>query len=278
MWEEAVLGLGFFLISGCVVVALLRIFILKSSRDSDVKRLKPQRVQSMVIQEEENMDWVALIAEQVRRVYLDDLSEAQARGVLEGLLGRDKVQVNELTLRGLSAEVSKVSVRDEHDMLVLAARLKFSAPGSRACLAGDCPVPLAGVAKCDLPVDVTLAEPALDMHVRLTWEVNGHSRFTFCFLTPPAMSVDADVRLGRAPKTIDSPFVTKVLSQNLQKLVQSFVHPATLAWASPARFSFQAGRDEGVTPSYSPSLSAMHIDTPRGPAVRRRRTASHSDL
>eukprot|EP01061_Rhynchopus_euleeides_P014810 TRINITY_DN25512_c0_g1_i1.p1 TRINITY_DN25512_c0_g1~~TRINITY_DN25512_c0_g1_i1.p1 ORF type:complete len:284 (+),score=62.61 TRINITY_DN25512_c0_g1_i1:157-1008(+) len=281
MWQEALLGVAFFLVSGAVVVAILRIFILKSSREAPVFRLNPQRVHSRLIHEDapgyERTEWLNLIAEQLRRVYLDSLSDTQLRGLTESLLGWDKVAIDEFHLGESAIDVVKISIKDEDGVLAIGAKLRFAGAGFHMRALAKVPIPLAWVAKCILPVEVVVSEPHVEVHVRLTWEMMSNtSNITFCFAEQPVASANTDVQLGRSPKTIDTPHITKALSDNLHKLAESLVYPNTLAWAVAHKASGPSmpRRDDSISiPSCSPALSAVSLDTPRTLFRRRGRAA-----
>ena len=285
MWEEALLGLAFFVVSGAIIVSFLRIFILKSSREAPVFRLNPQRAPSRISHDSANYEraeWLTLVTEQLRSVYLDSLCDSQLRGFAESLIGWDKLNVNEFTLGDAMIEFNTISVKEMAGVLIISAKLRFAGCGTRIRSVAEVPVPLGFVARCVLPLEVAVSEPQVEVNVRLTWELRqASSNVTFSFVELPVMSGDVSVQLGRNPKAIETPYVTAMLSQNFDKLTSSLLYPNALAWAVPHAkgvWSSKPRREDSVA-SCSPGINPMSVpslDTPR--TLRKRRATLPPDM
>ncbi|KAJ9436525.1 hypothetical protein DIPPA_24469 [Diplonema papillatum] len=290
MWHFILQGLAFCAVSAVVLVASIRIFILKSSRETPVYRLNTHRAA-----DEQNWTkakWVESLLLQLCKVYTECLEPGRKRAWVESQfssiarLMNGKIEVRSLKPGNVVPVIDGISVWDDDDGTVtLGLQLSYrgdqtasgpNSSGFQANLTAEYPFRARGIGRCVLPVDVTIADVAVEFDLRLSWTPKSTSQhhFRFWFSSPPVVRANTSIQLGSAPKTIESPFVISSLRRLLDAVLASVVHPNSFRWAVHCQLPFTAHH---AAPRRQPSVSTPKLTSPPIPqstVIRRKRRLS----
>ena len=247
MWETAAAGLMFMAASGLVVVVVLRVFILKSSREVPVFPLNPTRFE--VPSEgatSESCEWLNTIINQLQDVYLKGLGDCRIKKVIERELNnivspKGKVTISNLKLGTCSPTITSITTIEQGgDALAFDIGIRYGGSDEinsfDATAALEYIVDLGSLGSCAIIADIDVSNIQVDFLFRLTWSLQSTAHhYSFCLHGDPHLSSDFNLQLGEYPKSLDTPFLVHIFHNNLNRLIESLTFPNALRWSTPIK-------------------------------------------
>eukprot|EP01064_Diplonema_japonicum_P025401 TRINITY_DN36820_c0_g1_i1.p1 TRINITY_DN36820_c0_g1~~TRINITY_DN36820_c0_g1_i1.p1 ORF type:complete len:277 (+),score=34.67 TRINITY_DN36820_c0_g1_i1:94-924(+) len=244
MWQALLMVAVFFLASGTVMVAVVRIFLLKSSREAPVFRLNPVHGRIEQSNEAETCEWLMPVVEQLKHVYLDQLGDTRLAALLEGKVQKmfpkgGKFTIKEFQLGGEIPSLGDITVTGCDDgSVIFNSKMTYGGEDGEGDLgficSADYPIGVNGVGHVVIPVELSVSDVRIDLPLRLKWGTHMDThQFAFTLPTPPVLTATTNLTLGKHPKSLDAVKITNITYTILSRIVDSFVHPNHLRWSVP---------------------------------------------
>eukprot|EP01060_Flectonema_neradi_P035812 TRINITY_DN6698_c0_g1_i1.p1 TRINITY_DN6698_c0_g1~~TRINITY_DN6698_c0_g1_i1.p1 ORF type:complete len:300 (+),score=37.05 TRINITY_DN6698_c0_g1_i1:28-900(+) len=283
MWETAAAGVIFMAASGLVIVVVLRVFILKSSREVPVFPLNPTRFEVQAEgTTEESCEWLTTLLGQLQETYVKALGDYRIKKVIERELNsivspKGKVTVNHFKFGTCKPAITTITAIDPGgDALAFDIGIRYSNSDEASTLelaaSLEYNIDLGPLGSCAVVADVDVSNLTIDLLFRLTWSLRTTAHhYSFCLHEDPILTGDFSVQLGEYPKTLDTPFLVDTFHQNLDNLLKSLTFPNALRWSTPIKA--RTRREDSIHGSMYGSISSLSPYSYYSPFSLRRRHA-----